>query len=104
MAAWASFYLKINFKEETIEITLFIKKYEHNILLVKIYVGYIIFDTNNKFFCKYFSDMMQIEFEIYIMGELWYFLGLQIYQLKEDTFINQANYFIEIQQRFWMKK
>ncbi|RVW63019.1 hypothetical protein CK203_062905 [Vitis vinifera] len=47
-----------------------------------------------------FSKCMHSEFEISMMGELNFFLGLQIKQLKEGTFINQAKYIRDLLKRF----
>ena len=52
-------------------------------LLVQIYVDDIIFGATNVFLYKEFSKCMHSEFEMSIMGELNFFLGLQIKQLKE---------------------
>ena len=45
---------------------------------------------------------MQSEFEMSIMGELAFFLGLQVRQTKEGTFINQAKYVKDLLKRFGM--
>jgi len=45
---------------------------------------------------------MQGEFEMFMMGELNYFLGLQIKQLKNDTFLNQSKYCRDVLKRFEM--
>ena len=39
-----------------------------------------------------------------IMGELSYFLGLQIKQLKQETFLNQSKYWKDLLKKFEMKK
>ena len=70
--------------------TLLIKHKNQEILIVQIYVGDIIFNSTNEFLCKKFSSCMSKEFEISMMGELKYFLGLQIKQTEEGIFINQA--------------
>ncbi|RVW60422.1 hypothetical protein CK203_112730 [Vitis vinifera] len=44
------------------------------------------------------------EFEMSMMGELNFFLGLQIKQLKEGTFINQAKYIRDLLKRFNMEE
>ncbi|RVX02234.1 Copia protein [Vitis vinifera] len=44
------------------------------------------------------------EFEMSMMGELNFFLGLQIKQLKEGTFINQAKYIKDLLKRFNMEE
>ncbi|RVW50731.1 Retrovirus-related Pol polyprotein from transposon RE1 [Vitis vinifera] len=51
-----------------------------------------------------FSKCMHSEFEMSMMGELNYFLGLQIKQLKEGTFINQAKYIKDLLKRFNMEE
>ena len=45
---------------------------------------------------------MQNEFEMSMMGELFFFLGLQIKQTKDDIFINQSKYYKELLKRFGM--
>ena len=52
------------------------------------YVDDIIFGVTNVSFCEKFAKSMHSEFEISKMGEVNIVLGLQIKQLKEDTFIN----------------
>jgi len=64
----------------------------HDILLVQIYVDDIIFGATNDSLCKEFSNDMQSEFEMSMIGELNSFLGLQIKQTKNGIFISQAKY------------
>ncbi|RVW77706.1 putative mitochondrial protein [Vitis vinifera] len=47
---------------------------------------------------------MHSEFEMSMMGKLNFFLRLQIKQLKEGTFINQAKYIRDILKRFNMEE
>jgi len=63
-----------------------------HILLVQIYVDDIIFGSTNPDLCEKFSSLMKGKFEMSMMGELNYFLGLQVRQLKEGIFINQEKY------------
>ena len=63
--------------------TLFVKHKNKDILVVQIYVDDIIFGTTNELLCKDFSSCMSNEFEMSMMGELKYFLGLQIKQNEE---------------------
>ncbi|RVW31108.1 hypothetical protein CK203_093164 [Vitis vinifera] len=51
-----------------------------------------------------FSKCKHSEFEMSMMGELNFFLGLQIKQLKEGTFINQAKYIRDLLKRFNMEE
>jgi len=86
-----------------VDTTLFIKKKHDDILLVQIYVDDIIFGSTNDSLCKEFSLDMQSKFEMSMMGELNYFMGLQIKQTKEGIFINQAKYCKELIKRFEME-
>jgi hypothetical protein len=63
---------------------------------------YAIFGSTNKSTCEEFSRIMIQKFEISMMGELKYFLGFQIKQLQEGTFISQTKY-IDILKKFGMK-
>jgi hypothetical protein len=59
-----------------LEITLFLMFDGKDMLIVQIYVDDIIFGFTNENLCKEFSKTMQDEFEISMMGELKFFLGL----------------------------
>ena len=90
---WLSkFLLKKGFTRGKVDTTLFIKRKMHDILLVQIYVDDIIFGATNDSLCKEFSNDMQSEFEMSMIGELNSFLGLQIKQTKNGIFISQAKY------------
>jgi hypothetical protein len=43
------------------------------------------------------------KFKMSMMGELRYFLGFQIKQLQDGTFISQTKYFQDILKKFGMK-
>ena len=58
--------------------------------MLQIYVDDIIFGSTNQDFCEEFGKMMTNEFEMSMIGELSYFLGLQIKKLKNDTFVSQC--------------
>ena len=73
-------------------------------LLVQIYVDDIIFGATNISLCEEFSKCMHSEFEMSMMRKLNFFLGLQIKQLKEGTFINQAKYIRDLLKRFNMEE
>ncbi|KAK6158638.1 hypothetical protein DH2020_005952 [Rehmannia glutinosa] len=77
---------------------------EDSILLVQIYVDDIIFGSTNKELCDKFSNLMQGKFEMSMMGELTYFLGLQVKQLKNGTFISQTKYTRDLMKKFGMEE
>jgi len=83
--------------------TLFIKKACFDIILVQVYVDDIVFGSTNQNLCKQFVAAMQGEFEMSMMGELNYFLGLQIKQLNHETFLSQTKYCKELLKKFNME-
>ena len=69
----------------------------------QIYVDDIIFGSTNPSFSEKFGEMMSREFEMSMIGELSFFLGLQIKQLKEGTFVCQSKYVKDILKKFGME-
>ncbi|GJS65680.1 retrovirus-related pol polyprotein from transposon TNT 1-94 [Tanacetum coccineum] len=80
------------FSKGSIDPTLFITKHGDDILLVQIYVDDIIFCFTNQKLLKKFQKLMHSKFEMSMMGELKFFLGIQIHQSPCGIFINLANY------------
>nr|GEX00340.1 retrovirus-related Pol polyprotein from transposon TNT 1-94 [Tanacetum cinerariifolium] len=74
----ANYLLENDFQRGKIDQTLFIKRQKSDILLVQIYVDDIIFCSTNKDLCKAFEKLMKDKFQMSLMGELTFFLGLQI--------------------------
>jgi hypothetical protein len=60
--------------------------------MCQIYVDDIIFGSTNQKSCEHFSMVMIQKLKMSMMGELNYFLGFQVKQLKEGTFISQMKY------------
>ena len=77
------------------------KKY---FLIVQVYVDDIIFGATNQNLCKNFSELMQGEFEKSMMGELKFFLGIQIKQQKDGILIRQEKYAKDLLRKFDMDK
>ncbi|GKB63557.1 putative ribonuclease H-like domain-containing protein [Tanacetum coccineum] len=80
--------------------TLFIRRHKGDILLVQVYVDDIIFGLTNKKLCIVFEKLMHEKFQMSSMGELTFFLGLQVKQKKDVIFINQDKYVGEILKKF----
>ncbi|KAH9801446.1 hypothetical protein KPL71_001040 [Citrus sinensis] len=95
-----NFLLDNDFSMGKADTTLFVKHKNQDILIVQIYVDDIIFGSTNVLLCKDFSSFMSQEFKMSMMGELKYFLGLQIKQNEEGIFINQAKYVKDLLKRF----
>jgi aromatic ring-cleaving dioxygenase len=75
-----------------VDTTLFTKKIVKDLFVLQIYIDDIIFGSANQDFCEEFRNMMANEFEISMIGELNYFVGLQIKQMKNSTFVSQGKY------------
>ncbi|GJT40611.1 ribonuclease H-like domain-containing protein [Tanacetum coccineum] len=96
----ANYLLGNGFKRGKIDQTLFIKKQKGDILLVQVYVDDIIFGSTNKELCTVFEKLMKDKFQMSSMGELTFFLGLQVTQKEYGIFICQDKYVAEILKKF----
>ncbi|GKB21867.1 retrovirus-related pol polyprotein from transposon TNT 1-94 [Tanacetum coccineum] len=99
-----NFLMSNGFTKRTIDPTLFTIRYGEDILLVQIYVDDIIFGSTNPKFSKRFEKLMHKRFEMSLMGEMKFFLGLQVHQSPRGIFINQAKYALEILKKHGMDK
>jgi uncharacterized membrane protein YciS (DUF1049 family) len=91
------------FKRETFDNNLYIKQEGNDLLIVLVYVYDIIFGSNNASLVNWFASTMQSEFEMSMIGELSFFLGLQITQRSEGIFLSQEKYLREMLKRFQME-
>ncbi|KAJ9552063.1 hypothetical protein OSB04_016108 [Centaurea solstitialis] len=98
----SSYLLKNKFERGVIDKTLFIKRTKTDMLLVQIYVDDIIFGSTKDDMCKEFEELMHKKFKMSSMGELTFFLGLQVKQKPEGIFINQSKYVASMLQKFGM--
>nr|GEX22632.1 retrovirus-related Pol polyprotein from transposon TNT 1-94 [Tanacetum cinerariifolium] len=92
----SNFLVSKGFSKGSIDLTLFITKKGEDMLLVQIYIDDIIFGSTNPKLSKRFEKLMHIKFEMSMMGELKFFLGIQIHQSPCGIFINQSKYAQEI--------
>ncbi|GJY22485.1 putative ribonuclease H-like domain-containing protein, partial [Tanacetum coccineum] len=76
------------------------KRDKKDIMLVQVYVDDIIFGSTNKSWCDEFEALMKSRFQMSSMGELTFFLGLQVKQNKGGIFISQDKYVAEILKKF----
>ncbi|GJY51433.1 retrovirus-related pol polyprotein from transposon TNT 1-94 [Tanacetum coccineum] len=88
----STFLIQNKFTMGRIDNTLFIYKSKGNVLLVQVYVDDIIFGSTSYKLCKQFEKLMTKKFEMSMMGELTYFLGLQIKQVDKEILICQEQY------------
>jgi len=92
----STFLIENGFSRGKIDTTLFRKTHNSDLLIVQVYVDDIIFVATKIKMCEDFSNLMQSEFEMSMMGELGFFLGLQIQQHPNGIFINQEKYVKDI--------
>jgi hypothetical protein len=72
--------------------TLFTKEVNKHSILVQIYVDDIIFGSTDENLCREFESIMKSQFEMSMMGELSFFLGLEVQQKEDGILIHQAKY------------
>ncbi|GJT79072.1 retrovirus-related pol polyprotein from transposon TNT 1-94 [Tanacetum coccineum] len=97
------FIIKHEYKIRMVDNTLFTKKKSSNLIIVQIYVDDIIFGSTCQDMCDEFAKIMHDEFEMSMMGELNFFLGLQIKQMEDGIFFNQSNYIKEMLKKFGLE-
>ncbi|GKB12177.1 putative ribonuclease H-like domain-containing protein [Tanacetum coccineum] len=96
----STYLIENGFRRGTIDKTLVIKKAKGDILLVQVYVNDIIFGCTEKSLCYEFEGLMNKKFQMSSMGELTFFLGLQVQQKEDEIFISQDKYVAEILKKF----
>ncbi|GJR84643.1 retrovirus-related pol polyprotein from transposon TNT 1-94 [Tanacetum coccineum] len=98
-----SFLIKHEYKMRMVDNSLFTKKKSSNLIIVQIYVDDIIFGSTCQDMCDEFAKIMHDEFEMSMMGELNFFLGLQIKQTEDGIFFNQSKYIKEMLKKFGLE-
>jgi hypothetical protein len=91
------------FKKGTTNRNLYIKVDGNDLLIIGVYVDDIIFGSNIELVSKKFAVAMEQEFDMSMLGELSFFIGLQIHQSERGFFISQSKYLKEILNKFGME-
>ncbi|GKD17728.1 putative ribonuclease H-like domain-containing protein [Tanacetum coccineum] len=104
LRAWygtlSKYLLDNGFQRGTIDQTLFIRKHKGEFLLVQVYVEDIIFGSSNLKLCREFEALIHDKFKMSAIGELSFFLGMQVLQQKDDIFHSQDKYVGDILKKF----
>jgi len=106
MVVIVEFHVYLNqqgFKKGMVDSNLYIKYENNHQVIIVVYVDDIIFGGSKDEMCKDFVNQMQTEFDMSMIGELSYFLGLQVNQLKNGIFISQIKYVKEMLKKFTME-
>ncbi|GKC67375.1 retrovirus-related pol polyprotein from transposon TNT 1-94 [Tanacetum coccineum] len=98
-----AFLVKHEYSMGMVNNKLFTKKSKTHLTIVQIYVDEIIFGFKCQNLCDDFEKIMHGEFEISMIGELSFFLGLQIKQINDGIFFNQSKYIKEMLKKFEME-
>nr|GEU57743.1 putative ribonuclease H-like domain-containing protein [Tanacetum cinerariifolium] len=96
----ANYLLCNRFHRVKIDQTLFLKRQKGDILLVQVYVDDIIFGSTKKELCTKFERLVKDKFQMSSMGELTFFLGLQVKQKEDGIFISHDKYVAEVLRKF----
>jgi hypothetical protein len=94
------FLFERGFEMGKVDQTFFLLRQGRDILSVQVYVDDIVFGGSSNSLIARFAEDVSREFEMSMMGELQFFLGLQIKQSKERTFVLQSKYTKDIVQKF----
>jgi hypothetical protein len=97
------FLIERGFEMGKVNQTLFLLRQGRDILIVQVYVDDIVFGGLSNSLVARFAEDMSREFEMSMMGELQFFLGPQIKQSKEGTFVHQAKHTKDIVRKFKME-
>jgi hypothetical protein len=95
-----TFLLEHGYVMESVDKTLFTLNHGNDFLLIQIYVDYIIFSGSSHVLVSSFQEMMEKEFQMLMMKELTFFLGIQVKQMKQGTFVHQAKYTKDLMKKF----
>ncbi|KAK8943222.1 hypothetical protein KSP39_PZI009457 [Platanthera zijinensis] len=96
----STFLIENKFSRGKIDKTLFLRESKGKIILVQIYVDDIIFGSTENNLCKKFAKLMQGKFEMSSMGELKFFLGLQVRQTEDGLSISQSKFTKELIKKY----
>ncbi|XP_073317286.1 uncharacterized protein [Primulina huaijiensis] len=96
----ADYLINLGFKRGEVDKTFFIQKLKHDILICQVYVDYIIFGASSQKLVDNFVECMSSQFEMSMVGELNFFLGLQVTQLQDGIFLCQSKYAKNLVKKF----
>jgi hypothetical protein len=99
-----TFLLEHGYVMGSVDKTLFTLNHTTDFLLVQIYMDDIIFGGSSHSLVSSFQGMMENEFQMSMMGELTFFLGIQVKQMKQGSFVHHAKYPKDLMKKFNMAK
>ncbi|GJZ65770.1 retrovirus-related pol polyprotein from transposon TNT 1-94 [Tanacetum coccineum] len=100
----SSFLIEHLFTKGIVDPTLFTRRHRDDILIVQIYVDDIIFGSTKLVFSNRFKKLMKDNFEMSMIGEMKFFLRLQVHQSPRGIFISQSHHTMDILKKHMMEK
>ncbi|GKB40942.1 retrovirus-related pol polyprotein from transposon TNT 1-94 [Tanacetum coccineum] len=100
----SSFLIEHHFTKGIVDLILFTRRHGDDILLVQNYVDDIIFRLTKPVFSTRFAKLMKDNFEMSMIGEMKFFLGLQVQQSPRGIFICQSQYTMDLLKKHGMEK
>lgn len=97
-----SYLILIGFNTTSNDNNIYLKVEGENILITEVFVDNIIFGGDDEM-SMYFDDEMKKEFEMSMIGELKFFIGLKVSQLDNGIYISQSKYIKEVLKTFGME-
>ena len=97
------YLLNLGFVKSLSESTLYIKGEQNDIIVVSLYVDDLLVTGSNIELIQKFKENMKQAFEMADLGEMSYFLGIEIKQGQSEIFICQQKYANEILKKFQME-
>jgi hypothetical protein len=97
-----TFLLEHEYVMGSVDKTIFTLKQVTGFLLIQIYVDDIIFGGSSHTLMSRFQEMMESEFQMSMMGEITFFLGIQVKQTKQVNFVHQTKYTNDLMKKFNM--
>ncbi|XP_057443798.1 uncharacterized mitochondrial protein AtMg00810-like [Lotus japonicus] len=97
------FLISHGYNKGGIDKTLFVKKSGKDLMIAQIYVDDIVFGRMSSQMVEHFVEQMKSEFEMSLVGELTYFVGLQVKQMDNTIFISQSKYARSIVKKFGLE-
>ncbi|CAM8965260.1 unnamed protein product [Rhodiola kirilowii] len=96
----SEYLLAHGYERGKVDKTLFLLRTNKHLLIVQVYVDDIVFGSTSDELVREFTKLMENEFEMNLVGELTFFLGLQVRQLDNGTEISQHKYLSEVVTKF----
>ena len=97
-----SYLVSIGFYMADADHSLYVRKNEHGIVIICIYVDDLIVGGDNEDEIAHVKTLMKQEFDMKDLGELRYFLGIEIVRTKEGIWLSQRQYALDMLSKYGM--